>query len=71
MATTIRGVVREGKVVPQTPLPDGLQVEITLPDDVVMPDDLQAELEAWAAGSAEALAEVERLAGEGTRDDQG
>jgi hypothetical protein len=70
MPTPIRGAVREGKIIPQTPLPDGLQVQITLPDDVVMPDELQAELEAWAVGSAEALAEVERLASESSGDDQ-
>ena len=50
MATTILGIVREGKIVPQTALPDGLQVQITVPEEVVIPEEVatamteQAEL---------------------------
>ena len=72
MATMIRGIVREGKIVPETPLPEGLQVQIALPEElVIVPPELQAELEAWSLGSAEALALVERLAAEGTDDEEG
>ena len=62
MSATIWGVVREGKIVPQTSLPDGLQVQITVPEEVVIPEELQAELDAWSLGNAEALALVEQLA---------
>jgi hypothetical protein len=66
MATMIWGIVKEGKIVPETPLPEGLHVRITLPEETAgVPPELQAELEAWSLGSAEALALVERLAEEG------
>lgn len=72
MTTTILGIVREGKIVPEIPLPEGLEVQITLPEaTLVVPPDLQAELDAWSLGSAEALARVERLAEEGTGDEEG
>jgi hypothetical protein len=72
MASTIWGIVKEGKIIPDSPLPDGLKVEITLPDQVrVVPPELQDELNAWAQGSAEALALVERIAVEGTADAEG
>jgi uncharacterized protein (DUF433 family) len=61
MSLTIWGVVREGKIVPQTPLPDGLQVQITVPEEAVIPGELQAELDAWSQGNAEALALIEPL----------
>jgi hypothetical protein len=64
MSTTIQGVVREGKIVPQTPLPDGLRVQITVPEEAIIPEELQAELDAWSQGNAEALAMVEQLAEE-------
>jgi hypothetical protein len=63
MATTILGIVREGKIVPEIPLPEGLEVQIMLPEaTLVVPPELQAELDAWSPGSAETLALVERLA---------
>jgi len=62
MATTISGIVHEGKIVPQRPLPDGLRVQISFPDQDLIPEELQDELDGWASGSAEALALVERLA---------
>jgi len=72
MATMIWGIVKEGKIVPQTPLPEGLQVQITLPEEtVVVPPELQTELDAWSLGSAESLALIERLAEEGTGDENG
>ena len=36
MATLIRGIVKEGKIIPQTPLPEGLEVEIALPEDTLV-----------------------------------
>jgi len=72
MATMIWGIVKEGKIVPQMPLPEGLQVQITLPEEtVVVPPELQTELDAWSLASAQALALVERLAEEGTGDEDG
>jgi uncharacterized protein (DUF433 family) len=61
MSLTIWGVVREGKIVPQRPLPDGLQVQITLPEEAVIPEELQAELDAWSQWNAEALDLIEQL----------
>ncbi len=63
MATTIWGVVREGRVVPSAPLPEGAHVEIRLaepPTDVS--EDQRAEFEAWDRAGANALELVERLA---------
>ncbi len=71
MAETIWGVVQDGKIIPQTPLPDGLQVQITVPEDAVIPEELQAELAAWSQGNAEALAMVEELAEEMGRHEEG
>jgi hypothetical protein len=71
MAVMIRGVVREGKIVPQAPLPEGLQVQITAPEEVVIPEERQAELDAWSQGNAEALAMVEQLAEEMGRHEEG
>jgi len=66
MANTIRGTVREGLVVPDSPLPEGTRVEIVVtetPPDV--PPELKAELDNWDRASAQALDLVERLAREG------
>ena len=71
MDAIIWGVVREGKIVPQAPLPDGLQVQITVPEEMVIPQKLQAELDAWSLGNAEALATVEELAKEMGRHEEG
>ena len=71
MDAIIWGVVREGKIVPQSPLPDGLQVQITVPEETVIPQELQAELDAWSLGNAEALVTVEELAEEMGRDEEG
>jgi hypothetical protein len=69
MVTTVWGVVREGRVVPNSPLPEGAQVEIRLADPPPeVPEDLQAELDAWGCASAQALELVERLASEGEAD---
>jgi hypothetical protein len=64
MTNTIWGTVRDGKIIPEAPLPDGLRVQITAPEQVVIPGELQAELDDWSLGNAEALAMVEQLAEE-------
>jgi len=70
MATTVGGVVQEGRVVPDSPLPEGARVEIILPETQpsVSPE-LQTEFDAWDRASAEVLDLVERLARAGEPDD--
>lgn len=61
----ITGVVMNGIVVPNSPLPEGARVEIHLdPSSIEMEPELREELMAWQLGSAEALTLVERLAQE-------
>lgn len=63
MATTVWGVVKEGRIVPSTPLPEGAHVEIRLADSPPgVPEDLRAEFEAWDRAGANSLELVERLA---------
>jgi hypothetical protein len=64
MADVIWGIVRDGQVVPNAPLPEGARVEIRLCAPPEMPPELQAELDDWDRASAEALDLVERLAQE-------
>jgi hypothetical protein len=65
MAATVWGVVKEGRVVPSSPLPEGAHVEIRLADPQAdIPEDLQAEFDAWDSASAKTLDLVERLARE-------
>jgi hypothetical protein len=61
----VRGVVRDGRVVPDSPLPEGMTVEVRLvgpPPEV--PADLRAELEARGRASDRALAVVDGTAPE-------
>jgi hypothetical protein len=69
MPIVVWGIVKEGKVIPETPLPEGMSVQITVPDD--LEPDVREELDAWALGSAQALERVEELADEGTSDEKG
>lgn len=70
MSTTVWGVVREGRVVPSSPLPEGAHVEIRIADPTYeVEEDLQAEIDAWDHASADALELVERLAEEGGQDE--
>ncbi|HEX5270328.1 MAG TPA: hypothetical protein VFW33_07575 [Gemmataceae bacterium] len=72
MPTIVWGVVKEGKIIPEQPLPEGASVQITLPEEPpAVPADLKAELDAWALGSAQALDLVERLADEGPGHEKG
>jgi len=67
---TVWGVVREGVIVPDSPLPEGTRVEIRLPDSSSeVPPELRAEFEDWDRASANALDLVERLAREGEADE--
>ncbi len=65
MDVIIRGVVREGRVVPDVPLPEGARVEVRLvgthPE---VPPDLRAEWEAWGRASDRALERVDPTATE-------
>jgi hypothetical protein len=64
MSIIISGVVKDGLIIPSTPLPEGSRVEILVTEArLEIPADLQAEFEAWDRSSADALALVERLAG--------
>ncbi len=59
----VSGIVKEGRIIPDLPLPEGARVQITLvPADTQTPADLQAELDGWDRASANALDLVERLA---------
>ena len=77
MATSVWGIVKEARVVPSSPLPEGAHVEIRLadpPGDVSagppmdLPEELRAEIEAWDRAGAHALDLVDRLAREGEGD---
>jgi hypothetical protein len=65
MSITVFGVVRNGIVVPDFPLPEGAVVEIvTHETPVESPREFQEELAGWQLGSAQALELVEKLAEE-------
>jgi len=65
MTTTITGVVTNGVVVPNTPLPEGAQVEIRLqPVRPEVPPELQEEFDDWERAGAGTVEMVERLAEE-------
>jgi hypothetical protein len=71
MSATIAGVVKNGVVVPNTPLPEGAYVEIHLREGPPpVPPELQEELTAWQQASANALELVERLARESAGDEK-
>ena len=65
MSLTITGVVKNGVVVPNAPLPEGALVEIHCnPGRLEVPTELQAEFDGWDRASDESLQMVERLAHE-------
>jgi hypothetical protein len=69
MTTTIWGIVKEGKIIPQSPLPEGARVQIVLAEEVAeVPPELLGEFAAWDRASANSLELVERLAAEGEAD---
>lgn len=71
MSITIAGVVKNGVIIPNSPLPEGAHVEIHLGDESTdMPQELQDDLLAWQHASADALELVERLAKESDTDEK-
>jgi hypothetical protein len=72
MSVTIAGVVKNGVVVPNAPLPEGAYVEIHLEGaSPEVPPELQEELAAWQRAGANALELVERLAQGNEVDEKG
>ncbi len=70
MSIIVSGIVKDGMIVPSSPLPEGARVEILFEDSQPeIPGELQAEFKAWDRSSADALALVERLAVEGDPDE--
>jgi hypothetical protein len=70
MSDTVAGFVKNGVVVPNTPLPEGALVEVrVIHGPIAVPPGLQEECDAWDRASAAALDLVERLAREGEDDE--
>lgn len=61
---TVWGIVKDGLVVPSSPLPEGTRVELRVCAVPEVSAELQAEFEGWDRASAKALDTVERLARE-------
>lgn len=59
MTAIVRGVVREGRVVPDTPLPEGASVEVRVVGSPAVPEELQEEFAAWGRVRDRALALAE------------
>lgn len=59
MVTIVPGVVREGRVVTDKPLPEGARVEVRVVGPPEVPDELQEEFAAWGRASDRALALAE------------
>ena len=69
MDVIIQGVVRDGRVVPDAPLPEGARVEVRLLEPLPeVPPDLQGEFEAWGRASDRALDLIDGPAPEGGAD---
>lgn len=65
MRIAVTGLVKDGAVVLNAPLPEGAVVEVRVVGaQIDMPPELAAELRAWQQAGAEALELVERLAWE-------
>jgi hypothetical protein len=65
----IQGVVRNGRVVPDAPLPEGARVEVRLVEPhPQVPPDLQSEFEAWGRASDRALELIDGPVPEGEAD---
>ena len=67
MSTAVWGIVVDGKVVPESILPEGAHVQIVVPAaeplsaSPAMTPDLQAELDAWRQGSAQAIELIDQI----------
>lgn len=69
MSMIVAGIVKNGVVVPNMPLPEGAFVQVhIIHGPVEVPPEMQAELDAWQLAGAQALDLVERLAREGEDD---
>lgn len=71
MSATVAGFVKNGVVVPNTPLPEGTFVEVRVirgPIDV--PPELQEEFDAWERAGAGTVEMIERLAEEMEADEK-
>jgi hypothetical protein len=65
----VQGVVKEGRVIPDAPLPEGARVEVRVIGPAPeVPPDLQAEFEAWGRASDRALELADGPAPEGGAD---
>ena len=63
MSNTTWGVVKDGVIIPDTALPEGVRVEIVPHDEPgKIPPELQNEFDAWELASSHALDLVERQA---------
>ena len=72
MSVTVAGFVKNGVVVPNAPLPEGVFVEVrVIRKSLEVPPELLAELAAWQLSGAESLELVERLAQVGEADEKG
>jgi hypothetical protein len=71
MVRSVWGVVKEGVIVPDAPLPEGQRVVIVLAEGApAVPPELREEWEAWDRASANALDLTERLVQEPVRGDE-
>lgn len=59
MSVIVRGVVRGGRVVPDSPLPEGARVEVRIAEPADVPPELLEEFAAWGRASDRALALAE------------
>jgi hypothetical protein len=59
MSVIVQGVVRGGRVVPDSPLPEGARVEVRLADPAEVSPELLEEFAAWGRASDRALALAE------------
>ncbi len=72
MSITITGVVTNGVIVPNMPLPEGARVEIQLqPDLPAVSPELQEEFDAWERAGAGTIEMVERQAEEMEANEKG
>ena len=65
MSSTVAGLVKNGVVVPNAPLPEGAFVEVRVIHGAIeVPPELREEFDAWERAGAGTVEMVERLADE-------
>jgi hypothetical protein len=68
----VGGIVQQGVIIPDSPLPEGARVEVIWnPTVPAVPPGLDEEWQAWYRASDQALALVDRLAQEMARREEG